>query len=62
MTRLFGIVNRHYSIDVRKYSRFLRISCFKKLLDTGKTLRYIGSGDAAGMERSHRKLRTGLAY
>ena len=45
-----------------KSSRFLRATCFEYFLNTGKTLCNIGSCYTAQVERSHRKLCTGLAY
>ena len=50
----------HNAGILRHNCSLLGLSCLKQLFDTGKTLCNIASCHTAGVERSHRQLRTGF--
>jgi len=56
-----GIVDVSHAVDFRNLRHLLGLSCLEQFLDSGKTLRDIVARDAAGVEGSHRQLRTGFA-
>ena len=59
-TLLLGILNRSYAAKFCNNCKSLRLTCFKKLLDTGKTLCDIITGNTTGMEGTHGQLCTGF--
>ncbi len=61
LTFLLGIFNRSDAAKFRNNCKTFRLSRFKKLLYTGKTLCNIVTGYTARMESTHRKLRTRLS-
>ena len=57
---LLGITNLGNTLDFCDNGKSFRFSCLKKLLDTGKTLCDITTGNTTGMECTHGQLCTGL--
>ena len=60
LTLFLGILNGSNTAKLCDDCKTLRLSCFKKLLYTGKTLCDIVTGNTTGMEGTHRKLCTGF--
>ena len=58
LTFLFRVFNRCNAAKLCNNCKTFRFSCFKQLLYTRKPLCNIVSRNAAGVERTHRKLRT----
>ena len=61
-THLLHLAEADGTGDLRDDRGFLRASCLEELLDTGKTLCDIGACNTSGMEGTHGKLCTRLAY
>ena len=61
--RFLDFLYRNLTADGRNDGFTFRVASFEKLLDSRKTLSYVGVGRyTAGMECSHRQLRSGFAY
>ena len=60
-SRALGLLNADNAGNLRQSCDFLRFAGLKQLFNAGKALRDIRSGNAAGMESTHRQLRARLA-
>ena len=57
---LLVILNNSYTFNFGNNRKTFGLSCFKKLLDTGKTLCDISTSNTSGMEGTHGQLCTRL--
>ena len=58
---LLGVLDGRNSLDLGDNRKSLWLTSLEKLLDTGKTLGDISTGNTSGMEGSHGQLRSGLS-
>ena len=59
--RLVGVLDRHLATDLCDLGQALGLARLEQLHHARQTVRDVGAGHAAGVERPHRQLRAGLA-
>ena len=58
--RLVGVLDRHLAADLGDLRQALGLAGLEQLHHARQTVRDVGAGDAAGVERTHRQLGAGL--